>query len=75
MQMNNSVYYAKGYSGHGLALTNLTGRMIADSINGDNTDLDLFAQIKPFGMTSNKFIQDLILRLGIQCYKFSDKFL
>ena len=75
MQMNNSVYYAKGYSGHGPALTNLTGRMIADSINGDNTDLDLFAQIKPFGMTSNKFTQDLILRLGIQCYKFSDKFL
>ena len=70
----NSVYYAKAYSGQGLALSNLTGKMFADAINGNSTNLDLFAQIKPFGFTKSKFIQDMTLKAGTYYYKLLDKF-
>ena len=69
----NSVYYAKAYSGQGLALSNLTGKMFADAINGNSTNLDLFAQIKPFGFTKSKFIQDMTLKAGTYYYKILDK--
>ena len=32
--MNNKLIYAHGYSGHGLALSTLAGKLIAEKISG-----------------------------------------
>ena len=40
-----NVYYAQAYSGHGVASTHLSGRMIADAIAGQSDDFDMFASI------------------------------
>jgi glycine/D-amino acid oxidase-like deaminating enzyme len=39
------VYYAQAYSGHGIASTHLSGRMIADAITGKSDDFEMFAGI------------------------------
>ena len=40
-------FIMQGYSGQGLALSNLAGQIIADAIAGQSEKFDIFAAIKP----------------------------
>ena len=42
-----NVYYLQGFSGHGLALTGLAGKLVAEAIAGDAGRFDTFARIQP----------------------------
>ena len=44
-RLGTSAFYAQGFSGHGIALTLLVGKLIAESINGLNRRFDIFARI------------------------------
>ncbi|MDX5360069.1 MAG: FAD-binding oxidoreductase, partial [Alphaproteobacteria bacterium] len=39
------IYYAQGFSGHGLALTNIAGKAVADAILGTAGRFDVFAKL------------------------------
>ena len=43
--MNNKVSYAFGYSGHGLALSVLAGKLIGENIHGDHERFKFFSDI------------------------------
>ena len=45
-RLTPNIYYAQAYSGHGVASTHLSGRMIADAIAGRSDDFDMFASIR-----------------------------
>ena len=49
-RVEGDVYYAQGFSGHGIALTNIVGKLLAEMISGTAEGYDLFASIphKPF---------------------------
>lgn len=49
-RIDGDVYYAQGFSGHGVALTNIVGKILAEMISGTAEEFDLFASIphKPF---------------------------
>jgi gamma-glutamylputrescine oxidase len=49
-RINSNVYYLQGFSGHGLALATMAGKLIADSIAMQNERFDLFSKIahRPF---------------------------
>ncbi|MEN9391009.1 MAG: hypothetical protein RL017_306 [Pseudomonadota bacterium] len=72
---NSTVYYAKGYSGQGMALSNLVGKLAAQAINGNSADYDLFSKIEPVKFTSSKYLQDLAIKTAIEYDKFRDKYL
>ena len=40
------IYFAQGYSGHGVALTGLAGRIIAEAILGNDGRLRIFEELK-----------------------------
>jgi len=44
------VYWAQGYSGHGIAMANLGGKLVADAIDGDASAFEVFEQLphRPF---------------------------
>lgn len=44
------VYYLQGFSGHGIALTGLAGRLVAEAIAGETERFDVFTRIphRPF---------------------------
>ncbi len=44
-RVSPTVYFAQGFSGHGVALTNLTGRIIAETIAGVSERFDILASI------------------------------
>jgi gamma-glutamylputrescine oxidase len=39
-------YYVQGFSGHGVALTGIAGRVVAQAIAGERASFDLFANLK-----------------------------
>ena len=41
-----NVYYLQGFSGHGLALTGLAGRLVAEAMAGDAGRFDVFARLR-----------------------------
>lgn len=69
-----NVYFAQGYSGHGVALTGLAGRVIAEAILGDDTRLRIFEKLKVPTIHGGKFIQKAALFIGSNYYRFLDKY-
>jgi gamma-glutamylputrescine oxidase len=45
-RLEPTIYYAQGFSGHGVALTGLAGKLMAEAIAGDAERFDMFAAIK-----------------------------
>lgn len=45
-RLSDNVYFAHGYSGHGVTGSHLFGRILADAIDGDLTRFDTFASLR-----------------------------
>ncbi|AKD38346.1 protein OrdL [Pasteurella multocida subsp. multocida OH4807] len=69
-----NIYFAQGYSGHGVALTGLAGRVIAEAILGDDTRLRVFEKLKVPTIHGGKLIQKAALFIGSSYYRFLDKY-
>ena len=68
------IYFAHGYSGHGVALTGLAGRIVAEAILGDDERLSIFEGLKVPSVYGGRIIKDLATKIGVQYYKFLDKY-
>ncbi len=44
-RLQRDVYYLQGFSGHGIALTGLAGKLVAEAIAGSAERFDVFARI------------------------------
>ncbi|MGZ5715982.1 MAG: NAD(P)/FAD-dependent oxidoreductase [Caldimonas sp.] len=67
-----NVYYVQGFSGHGLALTGLAGRIVAEAIAGDATRFDTFARLKHRPFPGGARFRGAALRLGLAWYRLRD---
>lgn len=74
-QLANNLYYAQGYSGQGLALSNLAGQIIANAIHGNSTSLDLFNELKPLVIGGNPLLNTVFIKLGLYYFRLKDYFL
>ncbi|WP_261842720.1 NAD(P)/FAD-dependent oxidoreductase [Aliamphritea ceti] len=45
-RLGNNLYYAHGFSGHGILMANMAGRLMAEAIAGDAGRFDLFSRIR-----------------------------
>lgn len=45
-RLGGNIYYLQGFSGHGVALTGLAGRLVAEAIQGQSDRLDVFARLR-----------------------------
>jgi gamma-glutamylputrescine oxidase len=66
------VYYLQGFSGHGLALTGLAGRMVAEAMSGDAGRFDVFARIKHLPFPGGSLFRTPTLVLGMAWYRLRD---
>jgi gamma-glutamylputrescine oxidase len=67
-----NVYYLQGFSGHGLALTGLAGKLVAEAIAGDASRMDVFARIKHRAFPGGKRLRTPALVLGMAWYRLRD---
>jgi len=68
------IYFAQGYSGHGVALTGLAGRIIAEAILGNDERLRIFEGLKVPSFYGGKSLKNLATKIGVLYYKFLDRY-
>jgi len=69
---HRNVYYLQGFSGHGLALTGLAGRLVAEAMHGDATRFDTFARLRHRRFPGGKLMRMPALVLGTAYYRLKD---
>lgn len=70
--MNNKLLYAFGYSGHGLALSVLAGKLIAENINGEEDRFKFFADINHMSIPFSNLLRRPIYSAAVLYYRFRD---
>ena len=69
---NNKIIYSQGYSGHGLALTTLAGKLISEYISGNQDRFEFFEKIPHIKIPGGDFLRRPIYSAGVAYYKFLD---
>ena len=68
----SNVYYLQGFSGHGLALTGLAGKLVAEAIAGDAERFDTFARIRHRAFPGGRLLRTPALVAGMAYYRLRD---
>jgi gamma-glutamylputrescine oxidase len=66
------VYYLQGFSGHGLALTGLAGKLVAEAIDGNAKRFDAFSRLQHRSFPGGKFLRTPALVAGMAYYRLRD---
>lgn len=67
-----NVYYAQGYTGHGLVPTHMAGRLLAEMISGQAERFDVLARIKHWRIPGGNWLGGPALALGMMYYRIRD---
>ena len=67
-----NVYFAQGFSGHGVALTGMAGRLMADAIAGQAERFDMFGKIPHHDFPGGKAFRTPALVLAMAWYRLRD---
>ena len=68
-----NVFYAQGYSGHGVNVTHLVGEILADAVSGTLERFDVFASIKQAVIPGAGVFANQLVSLGMLYYGLKDK--
>jgi gamma-glutamylputrescine oxidase len=71
-RLGGQVYFAHGYSGEGVAMTGLVGRVLAEAVAGQAERFDLFARLPHRGFPGGRLLQQPALMLGLLWYRLCD---
>ncbi|MCV9962873.1 FAD-binding oxidoreductase [Pararhizobium sp. BT-229] len=63
-----------GYSGHGVMLSNYCGKLYADLVTGNRSDLDLFRDLNIPAFPGGTRFRSVLLFLALSWYALRDKF-
>lgn len=75
VQMGRSeknIFFAQGYSGHGVSATHLAGEIMADAIEGKFDRLDLFEKFPHIPIPLGTWMGNQFIALGMLYYKLRD---
>ena len=73
-RVSPNVYYVQGFSGHGLALTGMAGRLVAEAVDGHAQRFDLLARIKHMPFPGGTMLRTPILTVGMLYHRIKDAF-
>ena len=66
------IYYAQGYSGHGVALSNFVGSVLAETIAGTTERFDIFSRVPKAKFPGGQLFRTPLLALGMLWYSLLD---
>ena len=72
-RLNPKTYFAQGYSGQGVAIATLTGKLIAEAIVGQASRFDVMANLKIPPLPGGRFLRQPLLMLGLVWYALRDR--
>ena len=71
-RLEKNIYFAQGFSGHGVALTGLAGKLMADAVAGTAEQFDLFEKINHTPFPGGKQWRTPLLVLAMAYYRLRD---
>jgi gamma-glutamylputrescine oxidase len=71
-RLEPDVYYLQGFSGHGIALTGLAGKLVAEAIAGSAERFDVFARIPHREFPGGALLRRPALVLAMLYYRLRD---
>lgn len=67
-----NVYFLQGFSGHGIALTGIAGKLVADAVAGTAERFDVFARIPHRNFPGGPLLRRPALVLAMMYYRLRD---
>jgi len=71
-RLERDVYYLQGFSGHGIALTGLAGKLVAEAIAGETERFDVFSRIPHRAFPGGALLRRPALVLAMLYYRLRD---
>lgn len=68
-RLADNVYYAQGYSGHGIATSHIVARVLAEAIHGQAQSFDAFAALEHGRVPFGERFGNTLLALGMTWYR------
>lgn len=72
-RLNDSTYFAHGYSGHGVTGSHLFGRILAEAIDGDLSRFDVFSSVPWIPFPGGRLLRVPYSTIGSWYYALKDK--
>lgn len=73
LSQHPNVFYAQGYSGHGLNVTHWTARLLAEAIDaGHSHGMDVFSAVPHMTFPGGKALRSPLLALGMLWYRLRE---
>jgi gamma-glutamylputrescine oxidase len=73
-RLGDNLYYLQGFSGHGVALTGLAGRMVAQAVAGQAERFDVFARLQHRKFPGGALLRTPSLVIGMAYQQLLDQF-
>ena len=71
-RLDENIYYLQGFSGHGLALSGMAGKLAAEAIAGQAERFDVFTRIQHRRFPGGRLLRTPALVLGTLYYRLRD---
>jgi gamma-glutamylputrescine oxidase len=71
-RLGDNLYYLQGFSGHGVALTGLAGRLVAQAVAGQAERFDVFARLQHHNFPGGQLLRTPSLVLGMLYHRLRD---
>ncbi|MFP6561385.1 NAD(P)/FAD-dependent oxidoreductase [Paraburkholderia sp. B3] len=72
--IDSNYYYVQGFSGHGVALTGIAGRVVAQAIAGEPASFDLFAKLRHARFPGGPAWRKPALEIGMMYHRVMEMF-
>ncbi|MBI2772480.1 MAG: FAD-binding oxidoreductase [Burkholderiales bacterium] len=71
-RLGSNVYYLQGFSGHGVAMAGMAGKLAAQAIAGQAERFDLFSRLRHHRFPGGALLRTPALVLGMMYYRLRD---
>lgn len=72
-RLHGNILSASGFSGHGVALGTLAGKLMAEAVNGQASRFDVMAQVPTPSFPGGRHLRWLLMVLGMLYYGLRDR--
>lgn len=72
-RLTPNLYFAQGYSGQGVAIATLVGKLIAEAIAGQAARFDVYESLKVPALPGGALLRKPLLTLGLMWYALRDR--
>jgi len=72
-RIGNNIYYTQGYSGHGVNTSHLGGKLLAETISGEHSRFDVFANLPHYNCPGGRLFRVPAVMMGAWYYGVRDK--